>query len=374
MFSTPDLPTLSLCSLLASSAYAVIFMVLWGRRRRDTYLLDWGASSAIYALALIGFAFGYGLPPWGNNAVGHGIVASSDLLILSGMRRFDGRRPFPAWMLIPLAATMIGATLPPAVAPGQPGALLVSRVLGSAMLGACMLICAAGIMAGRWRSASLPRRIVALTLLAYIPGYLISIGMQIYAPMRANFLALVPMLQDQVLLGSLNLALLATPWERAQRALRESALRDGLTGVWNRTALKQHEAELARPANSLLLIDIDHFKTVNDTYGHAAGDAVLIAFASRIQALAVERGGVFVRLGGDEFVLIAPTADDAAACSLAEQVRFMPDPVVTGLPPYSISIGLARVNRDDAGLSLALARADRSLYRAKASGRDQVAA
>jgi diguanylate cyclase (GGDEF)-like protein len=182
------------------------------------------------------------------------------------------------------------------------------------------------------------------------------------------------MLQDQVLLGILNLGLLATPWERALRQLRESVLRDALTGAWNRTALKQREADFAAPESSLFLIDIDHFKSINDTFGHAAGDAVLIAFAGRIQALAAERGGMFVRLGGDEFVMVAPTDDDHDARILAEQVRAIPDPSISDLPPYSISIGLARVQPGEISLSLALARADQSLYRAKASGRDQVAA
>jgi diguanylate cyclase (GGDEF)-like protein len=83
---------------------------------------------------------------------------------------------------------------------------------------------------------------------------------------------------------------------------------------------------------------------------------------------------MFVRLGGDEFVMLAPTADDRDARILAEQMRAIPDPSVTGLPPYSISIGVSRVRQGETVLSQALARADASLYRAKARGRDQVAA
>jgi diguanylate cyclase (GGDEF)-like protein len=237
-----------------------------------------------------------------------------------------------------------------------------------------MFVCAAAILVGGRREHSLPRQIVAVALFAYVPGYLISIAIQFAILPRSHPLALIPMLQNQVLLGILNLGLLATPWERAVRQLKESALRDGLTRSWNRTAFKQRESLLADAANSLFLIDIDHFKRINDTFGHAAGDAVLIAFSGRIQALAAERGGMFVRLGGDEFVLVTPTTDDQDARELAEQVRTIPDPALTGLPPYSISVGIARVHADESGLSQAMARADRSLYRAKAGGRDQVAA
>jgi len=373
MFASPDIPTLRLCSLLASAAYAAIFAMLWQRRRRETYLLHWGASSAIYGLALLGFEIGFGLPQPIRSGLSYGLVALSDLLLVSGMRRFDDDPPFRAWMPALVALAAIAVSAPLIFVPGDTG-VTISRIAGSVLLGACTIVCAVAILIDGRREGALPRRIVAIALIAYMPGYLISIGTALFVPLRGTVVALVPMLQDQMLLGILNLGLLATPWERALRQLRESVLRDALTGAWNRAALKQRDALLADPASSLFLIDIDHFKSINDTFGHAAGDAVLIAFAGRIQAIAAERGGMFVRLGGDEFVMVAPTDDDQDARVLAEQLRPIADPSVSDLPPYSISIGLARVHAGETSLSPALARADQSLYRAKASGRDQVAA
>jgi diguanylate cyclase (GGDEF)-like protein len=373
MFLTPDIPTLRLCSLLASAAYATIFIVLWARRRSETYLFHWGASSAIYAIALLCFEYDSGLPAPVAAGLNYGLIALSDFLLVAGMRRFDRQPAFRQWMAIPIAATVVGVALPLMLLPPGSG-LVMSHVLGSVALGGCMVICAVAILAGNKGDLSMPRRIVGIGLLAYGPGYVVSIWVQLWGAFSSTTLDLLPMLQDQVLLGVLNLGLLATPWERALRELKESVLRDALTGVWNRSGLKQHDRELASQANSLLLVDIDHFKTINDTFGHATGDAVLIAFASRVQALAVERGGVFVRLGGDEFVMVAPTADDNDARGLAEQVRAIPDPATSGLPAYSISVGLARVQADEINLSPAMARADLSLYRAKAAGRDQVAA
>jgi diguanylate cyclase (GGDEF)-like protein len=346
--------------------------MLWHRRRHETYLLHWGASSAIYAAALLSFESGFGLSPALRSGLGFGLVALADLLVVSGMRRFDGKRPLQAWMPALLVLTVAAVTLPQTIAPDA--GVTIGRIAGASTLAFCTLACAVGILIDGRREGGLPRRIVAVALLAYLPGYIISIGTNLFAPLRGTVVALVPMLQDQMLLGILNLGLLATPWERALRQLRESVLRDALTGAWNRTALKQREADLATPVSSLFLIDIDHFKTINDTFGHAAGDAVLIAFVGRIQALAAERGGIFVRLGGDEFVMVAPTDDDYEARVLAEQVRTLPDPSMSDLPPYSISIGVARVHPGEVTLSAAMARADQSLYRAKASGRDQVAA
>jgi diguanylate cyclase (GGDEF)-like protein len=373
MLPTPDILTLRLCSVLASAAYATIFVVLWKRRRSETYLLHWGASSALYALALLGFDFMPGGVMPLSSAIDYGLIALSDFLVVSGMRRFDGKPGFAAWMIGPVAATVIGVTVPLLALPGAAG-LKASNVVGSALLGGCMVICACVILFGNRGEASVARRIVGIGLLAYGPGYVISICIEIWGAFSSTTLDLLPMLQDQVLVGVLNLGLLATPWERALRELKESVLRDGLTRAWNRTWLKQHEAELATPSTSLFLIDIDHFKAINDTFGHAAGDAVLITFSNRIEKIAAHHGGMFVRLGGDEFVMLARTTGDEDAHRLAEEVRAIPDPALSGLPPYSISIGLARVQAGEGGLSPALARADLSLYRAKASGRDQVAA
>jgi diguanylate cyclase (GGDEF)-like protein len=372
MISYPDIPTLRLCSLLESAAYAAIFVTFWLRRRNETYLLHWGMSSVLYAVALFGFEFLPGASTPLSSATDYGLVALSDFLLVTGMRVFDGKAPFRPWMAVPILATLVGVAFPLAWMPGGTGTV-VSHVLGSVGLGACMVICAIAILRGG-EDVAIPRRIVGIAMLAYGPGYVISICVELWGSFNSTMLDLLPMLQDQVLLGVLNLGLLATPWERALRSLKESALRDALTGAWNRSALKQHDAEFARPATSLFLIDIDHFKTINDTHGHAAGDAVLIALSCRMQALAAERGGMFVRLGGDEFVMAAPTADDSDARALAEQIRAIPDPASTGLPPFSLSIGMSRVHADETGLSFAMGRADFSLYRAKASGRDQVAA
>jgi len=372
MVSYPDIPTLRLCSLLESAAYAAIFITFWLRRREQTYLLHWGLSSVLYALALLGFEFKPGAQTALSSGMDYGLVALADFLLVTGMRLFDGKPPFRQWMAVPVLATALAAALPRVLIPGSAG-VAVSHVLGSAGLGACMVICAGAILRGG-DDVGVARRIVGLAVLAYGPGYIVSICVEIWGAFSSTTLDLLPMLQDQVLLGVLNLGLLATPWERALRALKESVLRDALTGAWNRTALKQHDAELARPATSLFLIDIDHFKKINDTHGHATGDAVLIALSSRVQALAAERGGMFVRLGGDEFVMAAPTADEAEARALAERVRAIADADGSDLPPFSLSIGLSRVHADEATLSHAMARADLSLYRAKAGGRDQIAA
>lgn len=372
MTFTPDIPTLRFCSLLQSVAYASIFLTLWRRRRDQDFLLHWGLSSFVYALALLVFGIPSGQSSVWRAGLEYGLVGVADVLLVTGMRVYDGKAPFRWWMALCVVATALVTALPLALNPGAPG-MVASDVLGSISLAVCTIVCTIAILRNA-RDGGTPRRIVGFALLAYTPGYVVSVSTQIWGPSHLTAMVLLPMLQDQVLLAVLNLGLLAAPWERALRALKESVLRDSLTGAWNRAALKQHETELACPSTSLFLIDIDHFKMINDTHGHAMGDAVLIALSDRVQALASERGGMFVRLGGDEFVMVAATAHDQDARALAEQILAIPGADKTGLPAFSLSIGLARVHADEGTLSHAMARADLSLYRAKAAGRDQVAA
>lgn len=171
--------------------------------------------------------------------------------------------------------------------------------------------------------------------------------------------------------------------EALQEQLRQQAVRDPLTGLFNRRFLEETlERELARIKRdkgrlSVAMIDIDHFKQVNDTYGHGAGDAVLQALGETLRAHT--RGGdVACRFGGEEFVLVMPDAPLASAVERTDTVRqtFAASPVQYGGQSITVtfSAGVAGFpeHGDDArGL---LRSADRALYEAKGSGRNRVTA
>ena len=167
----------------------------------------------------------------------------------------------------------------------------------------------------------------------------------------------------------------------SQAALQHAATHDRLTGLWNRGTIVDHlDAQLNRTrregaATSVLLVDIDHFKRINDTYGHAAGDQVLCEVSRRIrsQLRAYDAAG---RYGGEEFLVVLPGADASNAKVAAERIREgVNSTPVTGTSfshEISVSIGLACT--DDVGFELpALIHvADQALYRAKAAGRNRV--
>ncbi len=168
---------------------------------------------------------------------------------------------------------------------------------------------------------------------------------------------------------------------QAQAQLRHDATHDHLTGLWNRGMIVEQlerEVERARRENNPLAIvlgDIDHFKSVNDTYGHAAGDAVLKDVAQRMVSIRRKYDSIG-RYGGEEFLLILPGCDLQEAVPVAERLRRIVSTDVSIGPikwPVTISLGVASywdLGSDAASL---MAAADEALYRAKAKGRDRVA-
>ncbi len=153
---------------------------------------------------------------------------------------------------------------------------------------------------------------------------------------------------------------------------------DALTGVLNRRALMEAGAvELQRAKRggyelAVLLFDLDHFKSINDRFGHSVGDAVLKHFADVLQSK-VRASDPYGRIGGEEFVLIAPGANLSAALGLAEKLRAAVAKSSGDLyPEITVSVGVAIAEPEETSLEQALARADLALYRAKNGGRNQV--
>jgi diguanylate cyclase (GGDEF)-like protein/PAS domain S-box-containing protein len=164
---------------------------------------------------------------------------------------------------------------------------------------------------------------------------------------------------------------------RGEERMRYDAVHDPLTGLANRTLLRDRlEQALARSqrrggASGLLFVDLDNFKRVNDEYGHAMGDAVLVELGQRLQ-LAVRPTDTVARLGGDEFVVVCEELDEQTAIALGRRLHdALERPlVIEGVEHrLSASIGIALGQADPDGL---LGNADAAVYRAKAHGRGRV--
>ncbi len=163
----------------------------------------------------------------------------------------------------------------------------------------------------------------------------------------------------------------------------EMAITDALTSLYNRRYMETHLAALTEQAAqrgkpiTVLILDIDFFKSINDGHGHDAGDDVLREFAMRIRK-SIRNIDLACRYGGEEFVIVMPETDMAVASMVAERIRRRiatePFPIQQGTKnlEVTISIGIASLNGADDNAAAMLKRADTALYRAKRDGRNRV--
>jgi diguanylate cyclase (GGDEF)-like protein len=163
--------------------------------------------------------------------------------------------------------------------------------------------------------------------------------------------------------------------------LRIEATNDALTGILNRRAilnvLEREAARATRHASSLgiLLLDLDHFKRVNDGYGHTVGDAVLEQVSTRLSA-PLRKYDAVGRYGGEEFLVVLPQCDLEQIADIAERVRLSvasaPIETTAGELAVTVSIGAATTEEDAVSIDDLIQRADRALYAAKEHGRNRV--
>jgi diguanylate cyclase (GGDEF)-like protein len=168
---------------------------------------------------------------------------------------------------------------------------------------------------------------------------------------------------------------------RLRKELLDQAITDSLSGLFNRRHMEEVlERELRRAIRNdahvgVVMIDVDHFKIINDTCGHAAGDATIVALSSLLQGR-IRGEDLACRYGGDEFLLVFPGASLADSLGRAEQLRGEVERMSVGyggreLPGMSVSLGVAMFPEHGKTVDALLRAADDALYRAKDEGRNR---
>lgn len=198
------------------------------------------------------------------------------------------------------------------------------------------------------------------------------VGLFANSPLQAIYLG---SLNFGLLLSAIGAILMAS--ERLQFELIQLASKDSLTNAYTRRALFElGESEMARCQRqgtplAALMLDLDHFKRVNDTHGHQVGDQVLIDFVQRVQGV-LRRPAIVGRYGGEEFLVLLPDTGRVDALLAAERIR-QSTTHLAGLPVCTVSIGVACLgDAQTDSLSALIGRADAGLYRAKQLGRNRV--
>jgi diguanylate cyclase (GGDEF)-like protein len=232
-----------------------------------------------------------------------------------------------------------------------------------------------------WLAVVVPGLVIVLLLVLLAARQALALGAPQEMHSTTTGLGLMPL----YLLGSalFNFGFMVLLTQRLLLKLRRASRRDALTGLENRGAIDgtiEHLwAQSSRGAEgfAVLLIDVDHFKRINDAHGHAVGDQVLEHAAAVIAAQARQADSVG-RYGGDEFIIVAPQSTLAGALQAAERLRVAMEAehihARASNLRITLSIGVAASTSEDVAVADVLARADRALYRAKAKGRNRVEA
>jgi diguanylate cyclase (GGDEF)-like protein len=358
---TVSIPTLQLTELIVFMTCGLVFVYGWFLRRDEFSFLCFGSNYLISAAITVGFDdFGrYG--SW-LSSLGWSLTAC---MFWVGFRVFDGRRPLTPVMAV---LTLLPALLHVGLAAIGRDADTVNTVstLAYAQLEAAIAIYVLSTSRG-----SAIRRIAGLAQAAIAAALCLPILP--FSPNVEQLTVVIVAINDHVTSIVLTTAILALQSERAYAALEQIANHDPLTGALNRKGLDR-ELKKERKVAGVIVADLDHFKAINDRFGHAAGDDVLREFVKCAKSVLPE-AAILARLGGEEFVIVLEGHDRHATVFLAERLRFtlQDKPIAWNGHSIAVTVSLGVEMTDDgAEVVAAIERADAALYKAKISGRNRV--
>ncbi len=375
-----DLPTLFAVTVFLSATGGLLLLFSWMQNRNTPALALWGIGY-LFSAAGAALLATHGLIPEPLQVCGaNALVCGAYGLMWSGARSFEGRRVRMSLVAAGAAIWVAAFQFESFSASVQARVMLVSAILAAyALLGAWELWHARDrSLISRWPTLMLVA-VHAGFLLARIP-YADTLTASLAAGRPHGLIASIMAFEMLFTVFCIPFLRVAMSKERAELEQRKAALTDALTGIANRRAffdlggpLLERTVADRRPA-ALLLFDLDHFKEVNDTAGHQAGDRVLMAFTELVTA-SLRPGDLFGRLGGEEFAYLHVDATMAEALQTAERLRraFEAMRVLDPIANATVSVGVAMASDASRTLSALLASADRALYRAKADGRNRVA-
>lgn len=237
-----------------------------------------------------------------------------------------------------------------------------------------------------WCALVVPLPLTCFLVLLYTGATMFAVKLEVYGlgvnGLSDELIAALHLGVAMIALGPVLVASATADRRRQFAELERVATYDSLTEALNRGAfLREAERTFAELKNtgqpvSVVLIDVDHFKQVNDAFGHAAGDLALVALSSVVRA-SIRNGDVFGRLGGEEFSLLLPGAGAQEAQAVANRLRRQVERMQTALPggevlELTISVGVATSPTAQVPLSEMLSFADQTMYEAKHAGRNRV--
>ncbi len=380
-----DLRTMYLVIVLAYFVFGLMQLVVWYSRRGEPALALWGSSNLMCGTGSLLIALqGPFIPHWLGIGVGNGLLLLGYLAMWAGLRRFAGQPFNPIWVwLPPIALAALYSLVEPI---GQHQSTRVCLMASIVFLFAAA--CARDALRAQRTETLIMRRVAIGAFIATCVSMMIRFAATAGGEIQNdNYLASGPFQSLSTLILIIvglvwNVSILLMASERLEIRLTSAALYDPLTSLLNRAGFRSYsQRQVARDQRghlptSLLLMDLDHFKSVNDEHGHEAGDQLLIAFAATARN-AIRPGDLLARYGGEEFVALLSNAPHRAAMEVAERLRtsFEHTHIMVGGQRLNrtVSIGVTELQPGET-IEAALIRADRALYAAKHQGRNRVGA
>ncbi|MBV8617718.1 MAG: GGDEF domain-containing protein [Curvibacter sp.] len=368
-----NLPTVIAYAGVMSALMGVILMFLrWSYPANIRGFGDWAAATFVVLLAM-------GIRVWVTEFTPEPVSVGAQnvcliltaLLFLAGTSQFF-ERPLPRWFV---SAVAVGSLLAMVAFACYDQGPMHRRLFAR---GALLLIYGYHAWIVFRQRNSLAQGLTLATILSLIvligvrtvSGYLLPAEDGIRSEALMQVIYAIGYSSTDVLIPVCAILLAA---EKLHFALADQAMRDSLTGALTRRALMDFgKSQLAgyqrRGAPvSVLMLDLDHFKEINDSQGHQVGDLVLQDLASRVTGL-IRKPALLARYGGDEFVVLLPDTDEAQARVVADRIKLTQPG--QGLPAYQVSIGLACSADLPAGsIEDLISKADHGLYAAKLKGR-----
>ena len=374
----PNLTTLLAITVFTPAIAGCLLLLSWLQHRRIVALGVWGSGflTASIATTLIIVARGT-IPDFWSIVVGNALLAAAYGILWCGARKFDGKNVSIVLVLAGVLLWLAACSIGPIYARPEARATVMAAIgIGYTLLAVRELWLGRGDGVWRW-----PIMVLLLGHAASIPINIPIAGAWKH-PDPADVDLLTFMIFEAAFVSICAAYLFGgLVKDRIAASYRHASLTDPLTGVTNRRGFFQMGERLlmrtrfARQPSALLMFDLDQFKSINDRYGHHAGDDVLTAFCKVVTAH-LRPSDLFGRIGGEEFACLLPDTEPQDALWLAERVRAAVEAASHPAGEHSIratvSVGAASSNDATADLTGLLNAADQALYRAKEAGRNRV--
>jgi diguanylate cyclase (GGDEF)-like protein len=385
-----DIRTLYVVTAISCLVLGALQLVAYCTQRFERWPAWWGLSNVLLGFGTLGVALRGWAPDFVTVQLANVVTAVAFLLLLVSVRAF-AQRPLPWWVVTSVVLSQVLL-----VALWSSPADFRARIAFESTIAALFdsAIVVEGVRLARrnrLKSAWLLAGCFGATALLFAIRTVMTLrgaigGTTLFSTPTATYQWMAATSEVFITLRGFTLLLMAA--ERSHQLLADHAQRDPLTGALNRSGLHLSYDRLAAARRavrqdddvmlgvvSLIVIDLDHFKTINDTHGHAMGDDVLRLFAA-IASADLRTGDTLARYGGDEFVVLLPHTAGGEALAIAERIRVAFANATGSLGALAVqptlSIGIAAGSLADDTLDTILPRADEALYRSKREGRNRV--